>query len=657
MRKYLILLFGLLLLICSGSCNLYPLYLKRFMEKYNLTIRQVNIYGACINIGLWVAFPTGIFYDKYGPKRSLLLGLFLLPGCYLLIHFLINSSLIPSNFPFFFLALLALFLGQGSAILHTTAFSLNINNFNFKDSSLIVSMLALNMSIGPSLFAFFKENISFFGYENFYVFLSLFLATIIVICVFLFKDYSDDKNDLDENSIKLKIDKEIFFINKIYSCNIFICVSFILTLILSYAGFIFVKRIMVIAMPIMILFQFLYFYFNYKFTINNQALELDNKKLFELNNKSLQSEEMKEPQGDSNRKLDENYRDLGLITREKSDFSKENSVIKIFKVQNEIISSDENKRQKINLLKSEVNFENNLSNEILSNNVDHVIEIRQNNNLCFLFLLFCVLVFGMGSIISNYNNIHFLVDSLYELEHSDQISSNKTTQIRNMQSEEKIILIFEDLSKNITINLNESKLDNYKFNSLNKTDILKDEAIINRDQFIKKKIFFYIIVYYTCNGITRLFSNSILQMLIRKDKMFYHLLLTSSLGLVSQFLGMLMKKDLLLLVIALCGTCHGFYMTFVPIFVKKFFNHKDFGKIMGFLTTGSALGSLINSNFLFIYSYEKYGFNNNKESNYKTCRESYCFSYSYLMNMTFFSINVLIAIVFIIKRKNLIIIK
>jgi len=222
-----------------------------------------------------------------------------------------------------------------------------------------------------------------------------------------------------------------------------------------------------------------------------------------------------------------------------------------------------------------------------------------------------------------------------------------------MQREDKIkILKFDNLLKNVTYNITKSESNLISYDSSKENE----ESLIYNDEFYKNKIFFYLIVYFTCNGITRLFSNSLLQWLIRKDKMFYHLLIASLLGLLSQFLGMLMKKVFLFYVISLCGICHGMYMTFVPIFVKKFFNHKDFGKIMGFLTTGSAIGSLINSNFLFIHFYEKYGFYLNKESNYKICRESDCFSYGYLFNMLFFSINILISIIFIINRKKLILI-
>jgi len=629
------------------------------MDKYNLTIKQVNIYGACINIGLWVAFPTGIFYDKYGPKLSLLLGLLLLPGSYLVIHFIINSSSNDFNLPYFLLPLLALFLGQGSAILHTTAFSLNINNFNLKDSSLLVSMLALNMSIGPSLFAFFKENISYFNYQNFYICLSLFLATIIIICVFLFKDYSDEKNISDENIIKKNSDYEILLIRRIYSFNILICVSYILNLILNYAGFIYVKRIMVIAIPLMILFQFIYFYFNYKQLYNNQVFNLESEiKIYELNGKYNQSEENNRPIGDQNQKFHDNYKDLGLITIEKS---KETNKDKVTNNDRVSIISQVEKGQNINLITLEENFQNNLRNEIVAKIKDdncYSPEIdKKDSKYLFLFLLFFVLMLGMGSLISNYNNIHFLVDSIYKIEITNQVLQNKTSYKRYIQTEDNINLIFDDLTKNKTKDMNKSIFGYENQNSSKSTENSKEALILNRDQFIKKKIFFYIIVYFTCNGIIRLFSNSILEWLIKKDKMFYHLLLASLLGLISQFLGLLMRKDFLFFVISLCGTCHGLYMTFVPIFVKKFFIHKDFGKIMGFLTSGSALGSLINSNFLFIYFYEKYGLYLNKESNYKICQQSYCFSYSYLLNVIFFSINILISIYFIINRKNIHILK
>ncbi len=65
---------GIFLVICAGSCNIYPLYLKNLMDKFKLSLKEVNLYGSSINLGLWVAFPMGWIYDRYGPKISCTIG-------------------------------------------------------------------------------------------------------------------------------------------------------------------------------------------------------------------------------------------------------------------------------------------------------------------------------------------------------------------------------------------------------------------------------------------------------------------------------------------------------------------------------------------------------------------------------------------------------
>lgn len=669
MRKFLILVIGLLLLICSGSCNLYPLYIKHLLEKYNLTIKEANIYGSCINLGLWVAFPTGFIYDKFGHKVSLIIGLIFLPGSYLILHFLINStSAFFEDIPFFLLALLALILGQGSAILHTTAFSINMNNFHLKNSSYLVSMLALNMSVGPSILAYFKENISYFNKTNFYFILSLFLSTIIIISYFVFKNYHLEHSELDENAMNIEKEKEMKLIKSIYKFNIFICLTYIFSVILNYyTEIIDLKKYMIFVIPFLILLQFVLLHFNHKKIFGSKYLieSKNQKELKDFLSQDIQQKKSEIENSSENCKGSDNTKDFGIIiipenlglevkkkhhpTLSNNDYTTNNThTHKPPSLINEEISNYGSNKEL-----QEIHYKSELSDSIPS------LMPNRGENRKFLFLLFLVLFFGMGSIISNYNNIQFLVDNLYLKDYTNE--SDFFNKNGNIQEFEKL----SDLNTN-----------NYKINSTNLYVFIpniKNETNLNNqmennksnsfvtpysvDNYLKKQIFFYLILYFSCNGITRMFSNILLQYFIEKDRMFYHLLLTSSLGLLSQFIGMQMNKDYLIYVIALCGFCHGLYMTFVPIFVKKFFSHKDFGKTMGILTTGSALGSVVNSNIFFIYSYQKYGTLINETIHFKICRESHCFSYSYLTNMILFSFNVIISIIFIFYRKSLVIFK
>jgi len=668
MRKFLILVIGLLLLICSGSCNLYPLYIKHLLEKYNLTIKEANIYGSCINLGLWVAFPTGFIYDKFGHRVSLIIGLIFLPGSYLILHFLLNStSAFFADVPFFLLALLALILGQGSAILHTTAFSINMNNFHLKNSSYLVSMLALNMSVGPSILAFFKENISYFNKTNFYFALSLFLSTIIIISYFVFKNFHSEDKDIDENAENIRKEKEMTLIKSIYKFNIFICLAYIFSVILNYyTDIIDLKKYMIYVIPFLILLQFLLLHLNHKKVYGSEFF-IESKNQKELNYISQDIHEKNSDIENTSQicKGSNNTQDLGIINIPQNLGLKAKGNHRQNGSNNNYTTNNTHTPNGASLINEEIsNYESNkeLQEKHYKSEISDslpLLILNRGQNGKFLFMLFLVLFFGMGSIISNYNNIQFLVDNLYLKDFINEkdffnknanIQEDKQFDNLNMQSNHNNstnLFNFNPDMKNETILNNQMK--NNKSNSF--------DTPITVDRYLKKQIFFYLILYFSCNGITRMFSNFLLQYFIEKDRMFYHLLLTSSIGLISQFIGMQMNKDYLIFVIALCGFCHGLYMTFVPIFVKKFFSHKDFGKTMGVLTTGSALGSLVNSNIFFIYSYQKYGTLINETINFKICREPHCFSYSYLTNMILFSFNVIISIIFILYNKSLVVFK
>jgi hypothetical protein len=116
-RKLMIIIMGIFLVICAGACNIYPLYLKFMMTKFNFTLKQVNLYGTFINMGHWIALPMGWIYDTYGPKISCVIGGFFMSGSYILLYMLLNSDIISiSIIPFLVIGLI---MGQGSALCYT----------------------------------------------------------------------------------------------------------------------------------------------------------------------------------------------------------------------------------------------------------------------------------------------------------------------------------------------------------------------------------------------------------------------------------------------------------------------------------------------------------------------------------------------------------
>lgn len=716
MRKYLILILSLILLICAGSCNLYPLYLKLLVEKYNFTINQINFFGTCINIGLWFSFPTGILYDKYGPRISFLIALICLPGSYMLLHYLLNIN-IDLEIPFVLFALMAIFLGQGSSICYTTAMTINVNNFKFKDSSLIVSMIAVNISLGPSIFAFYKENITSINNKNFYFLLSAFLAIIIFICLITFKRFDLEPESYNNDSLKsLAKYRANKIVKNIYRLNGLLCLCFLCSFFLNFFGIGISKNIILFLFPLLISFQFFFLYFSFN-RYHNDQFETEYVTKFEDKLKDIKKEKNQENHSDWAAKDNVNIKDLELIqipNIKDNDLQKAPIQDNLFSIQYESgknikkklvdYENDEYNKNSILIYMSEsMQNEKDISNNNdfkrnSENQISQINEIYNENyhklyNYKYLTLMFLSLFFGMGSVISNYNNMSFIVDTLYFMEsniedHNAQKDfrylepSNSTNSTLFNTSTNKIIYNISNLNIshqvidwnnmfNISHDKNEEIMNktipftSFKNISETATNVTDSELIKNHQvelieietkrllKIIKNKIFFYVIIYFTSNAITRLFSNSLLEFLIHKDCMFYHLLLTNALGLISQLLGIVMNKDLFIVIIALCGSCHGFFMTFIPIYVKKYYSPQNFGFILGILTSGAALGSLINSNFLFVYPYRRFGILPNEKSNFQVCREYECFFYSFILNSIFFSINMFISLYLIIRNKKI----
>jgi len=734
MRKFLILILGLILLLCSGTCNLYPLYLKILVEKYNLSINQINFYGTCVNIGLWLAFPAGILYDKCGPKISLFIALSFLPGSFMILHYLININEYL-NLPFFLFIILALILGQGSAICYTVAMSININNFKIKDSSFIVSMLSVNVSLGPSIFTFYKQNLQSLNTYNFYYLLSIFLSLVIFICILVFKTFKINEEIFDDKSSKsLSKYRENEIVKYIYRINSILCITFLLNVFLNYFGVSFLKNIIMFIIPALSLSQFIIVFIKFKSFYNEKFktkyLDKYEDKMRELKitvNK-IQNEKFN---SQINAVDNSSAKDLGLINtknmtensnKELNNNKKINSIpiqdISENKIKKKLVDyeNDEYSKSSIEVyLSNENNIGSNYENKFPSENlcgdnssksVAYNSDSIFNSNLTLkkLILMFLILFLGMGSIISNYNNVHFIVDTLYFIDYELSRSKNKNMkstlkfrildEIRNTSNKNLTEIDIDiDKTKNFSYNStkvnitnqildfnnmfnhthdqneklinnsilisnytkNSSEFDNMK--STNQSIIINEQRLIdleheNLTKIIKNKIFFYVIIYFTFNALTKLFSSFIMDFFIKKYCIFSYLFMTNLLGLFSQILGIFMKKELFTLIIAICGSCHGFLMIFIPIFVKNYSNPKHFGFILGLLSSGAALGSLINSNFLFIYGYNSFGVRLSEKSHFQVCREERCFSYSYMINSFFFLISCFICQYFIYKNKK-----
>ena len=185
-----------------------------------------------------------------------------------------------------------------------------------------------------------------------------------------------------------------------------------------------------------------------------------------------------------------------------------------------------------------------------------------------IIILFFVLVLTMGSMISNVNNIKYIVVSI---------------------------------------------------------DPSKDISSISLDK--------YPLFYFAFNSLTRIVIGSISTSLMGTDETFYILISITIIGFISQVFGFFMTKFFVYLSISLAGMTHGGIMTFVPLYCRYYFSLKNLGTVLGFLTTGNAIGSIIIATFIFPSFYHKYStYNKNGE---EICTIKKCFQYSYGINCLF----------------------
>jgi len=148
----------------------------------------------------------------------------------------------------------------------------------------------------------------------------------------------------------------------------------------------------------------------------------------------------------------------------------------------------------------------------------------------------------------------------------------------------------------------------------------------------EKDVYEFVVLYFAFNSFFRILSGVILDKLIRAKKFYHFLVVMSFVGLLSQFLGIFMEKNFLFLSISLAGATHGGYMTFTPVYVRTEYGTVHMGKILGILTTGCAIGSLLISDLIFTIFYDAYSVNGN-------CIGKRCYYPAYIITTIFLMIN------------------
>ena len=582
---------GIFLVICAGACNIYPLYLKLLMDKFQYSLREVNLFGSSINLGFWFALPMGLVYDRFGPKISCIVGAIALSGTYLVLHLLMNSNL--TSFPLFLLLILGLIMGQGSALCYTCSLTTNLKNFCFKDSSSIVGLLVANIAISPSIFTTYRQYFTESTISQYFLIISIFLGTVIFLCGIVFTNMQDTYSG--ENKMKsYEKYKEKKHIKMFIFINIVALIIYLFGVILNNFKSE-TKFPNVIVYPTLQLMNFLVIIFEYfgafdryyfKNFINRQ-IEADCKydvnssiSRNKNNNKSLEVKNEMTSKGhltnSSQFKLKENLIEAHRTEIKISDDKKDNSLISPI---NKAINPKSIEFQLEPTVKEKVNEQSCSDSANIISEVDYSVDFWAAVASMPIFILFIILVLGIGSVIANLNNIEFIAKS---------------------------------------INLNHSPKDIYE----------------------------YVVLYFAFNSFSRIISGVYLDELIKKGKFYNFLIFVSVTGLFSQIFGLVLEKNFLYISISLAGATHGGYMTFVPVYVRREFGTENYGKILGVLTSGCAIGSLLIADFVFTIFYDIYKIDSK-------CLDKKCYFYSYLLSTFFMMITCLLSIkMYHMHKKN-----
>jgi len=251
------------------------------------------------------------------------------------------------------------------------------------------------------------------------------------------------------------------------------------------------------------------------------------------------------------------------------------------------------------------NFENHnkIHSRKLNNNNTNIENNNQNNNNNKSFIL--------------NENLQNSQDALCALPHSGESEYRKFIRL---VTPKEVSILFTILVLGVGSVI--GNLNNIEFiiSSISKTTSRTD-------------IFEYSILYFSFNSLSRLASGIIIDKLILHGKIFFFLLGASLFGLFSQVLGIIMTKEYLVISICLAGSVHGALLTFAPIYTKNFFDLDDMGKILGFLTTGAAIGSVFVGNIIFTIFYDVF-----KKDD--VCKGQRCFRYSYVITTVLFLVNI-----------------
>ena len=648
-HKLVTLVMSIFVIIAAGTCNYYPLYLSNLMKKYSYSEKQANLYGSFINLGYWLSLHIGFIYDKYGPSISLLLSCVLLPGSYTILNLLI--TMIKKKIHILSMIIIGFIMGQGSALCYISAISTNLKNFS-KSANVIVGILLTNQAITPSLYTSFRDEIEKKSKKNnnegLLIFLGLILALVIAMSAWLVRvqknDFIYDNDEVDNGYEKFK-EKKI--------CNIFIILN-IFTLFLFISSIIinhktsnskipvtyFLPIIQAANVLIVILEKFEIWdkiYYEQYFPNDNKDNENEIK-----DRKNPLERKLCPP-----KKLNSFHNNVLNVNNEEEKNSSQFDNIKL--------NLSFNYEKRLNDLKVKYELNNSGTGNNFYSNKENLKYNFETNNINNHFNFPSSNFIGLENLnfdtsIPKIEKREGYIES-FEKE-GNQYSIIKTQPNKNQNNE--IIKSYNNYSKESLKDICDCESRIGKLFS--KTDLMRVTYIITigigcsssvneniiwilksiKPSIESSKFGDYSIIYFAFDSFSRLISAFILNKIISLDLIHEYLFSITFIGLISQIISLTMKEEAFYMTIILSGIVNGLLMNFIPIYTKLKYDSKDFGKILGLLFSGSAIGKVIISSFVFNIFWEMYKVNDN-------CYGKKCYFFGFIINILFLFTNLYIS--------------
>ena len=320
--------------------------------------------------------------------------------------------------------------------------------------------------------------------------------------------------------------------------------------------------------------------------------------------------------------------------------------------ENNNIKDNKSKNNKDDEIKNEENQEKHIKNKELNKTPIKQQNIKNNNypnvNTDFNFLVLNTNTY-MNNDNNNNNNINTSISPLNNTTHSfllenekdDDNSENygKCAFLLSLFRRPQIMLLFTVLA--LTMGSMISNVNNIKYIIVS---IYSDQSISSTS--LDK----YPLIYFSFNSLSRVIVGKICNTFMGTDETFLILVTITTMGLISQILGLFIAKFFIYLSISLAGMTHGGIMTFVPLYCRYYFSVKNLGTVLGFLTTGNAIGSIFIATLIFPIYYHRYSIiDKNGE---EICNRITCFWYSYAINCLFTLTAVGISYYIYVRDKN-----